>query len=59
MIDKLEAALKGCQMFSRTSAKSHQLVLEFTTLEAMQHARDIIIQASTPEVRKFAESEAK
>jgi hypothetical protein len=52
----LEKAMTDCQIFSRTSSKSHQLVLEFTTLEGMQHARDIIIKASVPEVREFAQS---
>ena len=51
----MESALASCQIFSRTSAGSHQLILEFPTLEAMQMARDVIIKASTPEVRKFAE----
>ena len=42
----LDAALAGSNMFSRTSERSHSIVIEFTSLEAMQIARDAIIKAS-------------
>ena len=52
----LSAALAGSNMFSRTSGLSHQIVIDFPNLEAMQIARDAIIKASVPEVRAFANS---
>lgn len=57
MIADLEKALAGSNMFSRTSGLSHQLVIDFPTLEAMQIARDAIIKASVPAVRAFAMSQ--
>jgi hypothetical protein len=44
----METALAGSNMFSRTSGLSHQIVIDFPTLEAMQIARDAIIKASAP-----------
>lgn len=58
MSKDLKEALDGSFMFSRTSAILHQLVIDFKSLEAMQHARDVIIKACVPEVRKFAQSTA-
>lgn len=50
----LEECLKECSIFSRTEARSHQLVLEFRTLEDMQKARDALIKMLVREVREFA-----